>query len=158
MELYIRLQAQTIAAAFALGAAAGVIYDLLRTVRINRRRRLLTHATDLLYVLAVGWALLRFALSLGQGELRLYVLPCAGLGGLFYWRLLAPVFRGIWQFWWGTAAQLWHWMGRPIRIFLGFCKKVWISVKKVIAFLKKYSKIKLYKRKDAAGQEEAKDA
>ena len=75
MELYIRLQVQTIAAALALGAAAVLVYELLRTVRLNRRRRWVTHLTDGVYVLAVFWALLRFTLSIGQGELRLYVLP-----------------------------------------------------------------------------------
>ena len=32
MELYIRLQVQTIAAAFAMGCAAALLYDLLRTL------------------------------------------------------------------------------------------------------------------------------
>ena len=72
MELYIRLQVQTIAAALALGAAAVLVYELLRTVRLNRRRRWVTHLTDGVYVLAAFWALLRFTLSIGQGELRLY--------------------------------------------------------------------------------------
>ena len=35
MELYIRLQVQTIAAALALGAAAVLVYELLRTVRLD---------------------------------------------------------------------------------------------------------------------------
>ena len=59
MELYIRLQVQTIAVALALGAAAVLVYELLRTVRLNRRRRWVTHLTDGVYVLAVFWALLR---------------------------------------------------------------------------------------------------
>ena len=71
MELYIRLQAQTIAAAFALGVAAVLVYELLRALRVTWRRRGVTHLTDLVYVLVVGWAFLRFALSIGQGELRL---------------------------------------------------------------------------------------
>ena len=83
MELYIRLQVQTIAAAFAMGCAAALLYDLLRTLRLARRRRTVTHLTDLVYVLAVGWAFLQFALAIGQGELRLYVLPCAALGAIF---------------------------------------------------------------------------
>lgn len=94
MELYIRLQVQTIAAALALGAAAVLVYELLRTVRLNRRRRWVTHLTDGVYVLAAFWALLRFTLSIGQGELRLYVLPCAALGALLSRQLLAPFFPG----------------------------------------------------------------
>lgn len=144
MELYLRLQAQTIAAAFAMGCAAALVYDLLRTLRLARRRRMVTHLTDLVYVLAVGWAFLRFALSIGQGELRLYVLPCAALGALFSWRMLAPFFRPVWRFWLGAAAQMVRLLWQPLRLLLHFCKKVWVSAKKAIAFLKKFCKIKLY--------------
>ena len=156
MELYIRLQVQTIAAALALGAAAVLVYELLRTVRLNRRRRWVTHLTDGVYVLAVFWALLRFTLSIGQGELRLYVLPCAALGALLSRQLLAPFFRSVWQFWWGVAAQTGRWLCRPVILFLHFCKKVLVLAQKNIAFLKKIGKIKLYRKKNAA--KEAKDA
>ncbi len=156
MELYIRLQAQTIAAALALGAAAVLVYELLRTVRVNWRRRWVTHLTDGVYVLAVLWALLRFALSIGQGELRLYVLPCAALGALLARRFLAPFFRGVWQFWWGAAVQMGRWLCRPVTIFFHFSKKVWNLTQKAIAFLKKTCKIKLYGKKNAA--KEAEDA
>lgn len=156
MELYIRLQAQTIAAALALGAAAVLVYELLRTVRINWRRRWVTHLTDAVYVLALLWALLRFALAIGQGELRLYVLPCATLGAFFSWRFLAPFFRGVWQFWWGAAVQMGRWLCRPVVFFLHFCKKIWVLAQKAIAFLKKIGKIKLYGKKNAA--KEAEDA
>ena len=106
MELYIRLQLQTMGAAFGLGCGAMLVYDLLRTVRLARRRRAVTHVTDLLYVLAVGWALLRFALSIGRGELRLYVLPCAALGTFFSLKVLAPVFRPVWRFWLDAAPRI----------------------------------------------------
>ena len=47
MELYIRLQVQTIAAAFAMGCAAALLYDLLRSLRLARRRRTVPHLTEL---------------------------------------------------------------------------------------------------------------
>ena len=56
MELYIRLQLQTMGAAFGLGCGAMLVYDLLRTVRLARRQRAVTHVTDLLYVLGAGGA------------------------------------------------------------------------------------------------------
>ena len=130
MELYIRLQVQTIAAAFAMGCAAALLYDLLRTLRLARRRRTVTHLTDLVYVLAVGWAFLQFALAIGQGELRLYVLPCAALGAIFSWRMLVPFFRPIWQFWLGAAVYMGRLLWQPVRMLLHFCKKVWISAEK----------------------------
>ena len=158
MELYIRLQVQTITAAFAMGCAAALLYDLLRTLRLARRRRTVTHLTDLVYVLAVGWAFLRFALAIGQGELRLYVLPFAALGAIFSWRVLAPVFRPIWRFWLGAAAQTGRFLWQPVRVLLHFCKKVWNSAKKAIAFFKKFCKIKLYRKKGALPQDEEGEA
>lgn len=157
MELYIRLQVQTIAAAFAMGCAAALLYDLLRTLRLARRRRTVTHLTDLVYVLAVGWAFLQFALAIGQGELRLYVLPCAALGAIFSWRILVPLFRPIWQFWLGAAVH----MGRLYGSRCGcsyILQKVWISAEKAIAFFKKYCKIKLYRKKGALPQDEEGEA
>lgn len=154
MELYIRLQVQTIGAALAVGCAIAVVYDLLRTVRLARRRRAVTHITDVIFVLAVGWVLLRFALSIGRGELRLYVLPCAALGALAYLRLLAPILRPVWRFWLGAAAQMGRMLWAPLKILWQFCKKVWKSVQKAIAFLKKSSKIKIYRKKAAPAQDE----
>ncbi len=158
MELYIRLQVQTIAAAFAMGCAAALLYDLLRTLRLARRQRTVTHLTDLVYVLALGWAFLQFALAIGQGELRLYVLPCAALGAIFSWRVLVPFFRPIWQFWLGAAVHMGRLLWQPVRMLLHFCKKVWISAEKAIAFFKKYCKIKLYWEKGALPQDEEGEA
>lgn len=136
MELYIRLQVQTIAAAFAMGCAAALLYDLLRTLRLARRRRTVTHLTDLVYVLAVGWAFLQFALAIGQGELRLYVLPCAALGAIFSWRILVPLFRPIWQFWLGAAVHMGRLLWQPVRMLLHFCKKYGFQRKKPLPFSK----------------------
>ena len=131
MEVYIRLQLQTAGAALALGWAAGLLYDLLRTARLALRRRWVTHVTDLLYVLAVGWALLRFALTIGQGELRLYVLPCAALGSIGYLYLFSRWLRPLWRFWAGVAAVFGGFFLKPAKLFLLFLKKA-------IYFFQKY--------------------
>ena len=117
MELYIRLQVQTIAAAFAMGCAAALLYDLLRTLRLARRRRTVTHLTD-----------------------------------------LVPLFRPIWQFWLGAAVYMGRLLWQPVRMLLHFCKKVWISAEKAIAFFKKNCKIKLYRKKGALPQDEEGEA
>ena len=158
MELYIRLQLQTMGAAFGLGCGAMLVYDLLRTVRLARRRRAATHETDRLEVLAGGGALLRCALSSGRGELRLYVLPCAALGAFFSLKVLAPIFRPVWRFWLEAAVQMGRYLWRPVQLFWHFCKKVWHSAEKVIAFLKKNSKIKIYRKKGAPPQDEEGDS
>lgn len=143
MELYIRLQLQTILSAIALGAAAGLVYDLLRSVRIRCREKAVTYLTDSAYVLALGWALLRFALSIGQGELRLYVLPCALLGGIMYWHFLTPILRPLWQFWWGVAAQFFRWILIPVSFIQVFFKIIQVKIKKIIYFFHNFCKIKI---------------
>ena len=71
--------------AAALGAAAGAVYDLLRLVRLRRRRdRRLTHGLDAAFLLLVAPALLWYALRVGQGELRLIMLTAMGLGAAVY--------------------------------------------------------------------------
>ena len=145
--------------AAALGAASAMVYDLLRTVRLRRRRdRQLTGLLDGLYIAVLGFLLLWFALRIGQGELRLYVLPCAALGAIFSWRVLVPFFRPIWQFWLGAAVYMGRLLWQPVRMLLHFCKKVWISAEKAIAFFKKYCKIKLYRKKGALPQDEEGEA
>ena len=69
MENHIPQQAAALAAAAALGVAGAVLYDLLRSVRLRRRRsRALTHALDGLYTLAAATLTLWLALGLGAGS------------------------------------------------------------------------------------------
>ena len=75
MENHVSQQLSAYLTAAALGAASAMFYDLLRTVRLRRRRnRRLTGALDAVYIAVQGFLLLWFALRIGQGELRLYML------------------------------------------------------------------------------------
>ena len=87
MENYVAGQLAALGTAVALGAAGGLVYDLLRVLR--RRRPGLTHAADAVFglvcLLGALWALTR----VGGGEPQLYLLLGAGAGMLLY--LLAGV-------------------------------------------------------------------
>ena len=78
MENYVAGQLAALGAAVALGAAGGLVYDLLRVLR--RRRPGLTHAADAVFggmcLLGALWALTR----VGGGEPQLYLLLGAGAG------------------------------------------------------------------------------
>jgi hypothetical protein len=88
MELPVGLQLRELGLALALGAAFGILYDLLRPLR---RGRITTSLTDLLYVLAVFISLPAFALYAGRGRLRLFALGAMALsGGL--WLQISGVF------------------------------------------------------------------
>ena len=72
MENHVSQQLSAYLTAALLGAASAMVYDLLRTVRLRRRRdRRLTAALDAVYIAAMALLLLWFALRVGQGELRL---------------------------------------------------------------------------------------
>lgn len=106
--------------AAALGAAAGAIYDLLRLVRLRRRRdRRLTHGLDAAFLLLVAPAMLWYALRVGQGELRLIMLTAMGLGAAVYLLALSPLMRPLWDFWLSAAVST----GRLL----------WLPVKKITA-------------------------
>ena len=89
MENHVSQQLSAYLTAAALGAASAMCYDLLRTVRLRRRRnRRLTGALDAVYIAVQGLLLLWFALRIGQGELRLYMLTGMALGALLYLSLI----------------------------------------------------------------------
>ena len=75
MENHVSQQLTAYLTAALLGAASAMVYDLLRAVRLRRRRdRRLTGLADGLYITVVGLLLLWFTLRIGEGELRLYML------------------------------------------------------------------------------------
>ena len=93
MENYVAGQLAALGAAVALGAAGGLVYDLLRVLR--RRRPGLTHAADAVFggmcLLGALWALTR----VGGGEPQLYLLLGAGAGMLLYLLAAAPLLRPL---------------------------------------------------------------
>ena len=131
MENHVSQQLSAYLTAAALGAASAMCYDLLRTVRLRRRRnRRLTGALDAVYIAGQGLLLLWFALRIGQGELRLYMLTGMALGALLYGLTLPPLLRPLWDFWLDAAVQCCRLLCRPAAILA-----CW--VKKAAAFLKK---------------------
>ena len=87
MENYVAGQLAALGTAVALGAAGGLVYDLLRVLR--RRRPGLTHAADAVFggmcLRGALWALTR----VGGGEPQLYLLlrrccgPCGNSGPMW---------------------------------------------------------------------------
>ncbi len=68
-------QARCFLASLLLGFILSLLYDLLRAVRLQRAtKRRFTSALDLLYCAAFALLTFLFALRIGGGELRLYML------------------------------------------------------------------------------------
>ena len=97
-------QLSALGAAAALGAAGGLVYDLLRVLR--RRRPGLTHAADGLFALLCLLGTLWVLTQVGGGEPQLYMLLGAGAGMALYLLLAAPALRPLWEFWADVAGEL----------------------------------------------------
>lgn len=121
-----------------LGIAAALLYDLLRAVRMRRKRlRLLSEALDVLYCVSLAALCFFFALRIGGGELRIYMLLGALLGAVFYFALLADLFRPLWDFWAETLFALLHLLRLPFRFLKTFYGKLTKLCKRLFLFFGK---------------------
>ena len=138
MENHIGQQALTLALSWALGAVCAMFYDLLRSVRLRRRRsKPLTHALDAVYALAVLVLALWLAVAVGGGQLRLYMLTGAGAGALLWWLWPGRALRPAWDFWLDAAADVLHWLLGPLRWLVRQGGKVRRFCKRVFSFGRK---------------------
>lgn len=146
MEIYIGQQLLDLGAAMLLGIVCGMMYDLLRPVRLRRRyNKPLTHVVDIVFVLIVLLAVFLFALRIGQGEFRLFMLCGFLAGGVLYFLLLSPLLRPLWDFWAQAAACFLSLLWKPIALLGRTTKKIGTAAKKYFHFLRKYATIKQYK-------------
>jgi spore cortex biosynthesis protein YabQ len=140
MENYISDQLISFLRSALLGLMAGVVYDLLRAVRLRRARsRVLTHLLDAVYVLSALLVLFLFTLRQGDGELRLYMLLAIALGLSFYFLLLGGIFRPLWSFWVDVLISLLKILWKPAGFLLCCGKKFQIYIKKLFYFWCKYA-------------------
>ena len=147
MENHVSQQLSAYLTAALLGAASAMVYDLLRTVRLRRRRdRRLTAALDAVYIAAMSLLLLWFALRVGQGELRLYMLTGMALGALLYGLTLPPLLRPLWDFWLDAAVQFVRLLCRPAVLLVRWLKKAAAFRKKHFSFFRACATMKEKRR------------
>ncbi len=73
-------------AALGLGFLLGVLYDLLRTVRLSlTNSKIAVVFFDLLYFFLFGLCTFLFILALNKGEVRSYIIAGELIGGAFYY-------------------------------------------------------------------------
>ena len=124
MTVDVMQQARAMCQGLLLGGGLGVLYDLLRVVRVRGRLRWLRGAADLLFWLAAVWALFRWSLAAWGGQVRLYGAALCLMGGGLYFRLLSP---GV--LWLGyRLADL---IGAILGIFAWPGKQCWQIFKKI---------------------------
>ena len=89
MEIWVWEQARFLAGAVGLGAAVGLVYDLLRILRVRLPLPLLGGLLDLSFWLGVTAALFLYTAAAGRGEVRVYLLAGVALGGACYFRAVS---------------------------------------------------------------------
>jgi cell division protein FtsB len=129
-----------------LGASLGLAYDWLRMLRRIRPGRLLALLADGAFCLGGLWLLMSLALSAG-GELRLYLILAAGLGGALYFVLFGALLRPLWGFWLGAAAGTLRVLRLPLEQFVILMKKARKKAKRLFYFWHKYVIIIVQQRK-----------
>jgi len=131
-------QARTLLTSVVLGLSLALLYDLLRAVRLRRRgSRALTGALDAVYCLALALSGLAFALRIGGGELRLYVLFAAFAGAVLFFAALSPLLRPLWDFWARTLFELLRLMRLPLRALKNFRRNLHKTFKRCFLFCRR---------------------
>lgn len=149
MENYVSAQLRELLTSVALGSGAAFVYDVLRTARLlDRRDHLLTHLLDGLFVTALGAGALFLSFSLGNGELRLFMLTGAALGAILWFSLFSGLLRPVWEAWCAAlvaAAQL---LLKPLSFLWYLLQKGCLIVKKGFSFLLSWGKMRYHHTKE----------
>ena len=87
MSLHPLAQLGQVALALGLGAALGLLFDVLRVPRRHVRRAFLRAVLDAVFCLAVGLTVFAFGMAAGSGQVRLFMFLAiaAGWTGYFAW-------------------------------------------------------------------------
>lgn len=87
MSLHPLAQLGQVALALGLGAALGLLFDVLRVPRRHARRAFLRAVLDAVFCLAVGLTVFAFGMAAGSGQVRLFMFLAiaAGWTGYFAW-------------------------------------------------------------------------
>lgn len=127
MSLHPLAQLGQVALALGLGAALGLLFDVLRVPHRHARRAFLRAVLDAVFCLAVGLTVFAFGMAAGSGQVRLFMFLAiaAGWTGYFAW-VSGQVLPPLEQFS-RRCAQKTRQFAAPGQ---KFAKKVWIFAKK----------------------------
>lgn len=142
MEISISGQAAAFGGAMALGMAAGLLYDLFRILRFRAARRVLSAGLDLLFWVAVTAALFSYALTAGNGQLRIFMILGLFLGAFLYFLLFSGLMLRLGYKTADLIALLFHFLMLPLLKSLKFLKKTKEKFKNVFHYFARWYRIK----------------
>ena len=141
MRVDIAAQVTAVWQAAALGAAAGVLYDLFRILRVRIRLPLLGPVLDFLFWVVLTGVLFLWSQWAWGGPVRLYGVAFLFFGGVAYFRLLSP---GLLWLGYRVADGVAFCTGillLPLRLWLWAMKKIQKLAKNIFRFRSKWYKI-----------------
>ena len=140
-------QARTLLSSVLLGMALALLYDLLRALRLRRRKsRAFTDALDAAYCLALILSGVGFALRIGEGEIRLYSLIAAAVGAAVFFAVFSPLLRPLWDFWARVLFELLRLLRLPLRALKKFERNLHKTAKRLFLFWRRSLIIGSYRR------------
>lgn len=142
MKISVAEQAVVFTGAVVLGLGVGVLYDLMRLLRRHVRLPLLGSVLDLLFWSITTIALFCFVVSVGDGEVRIYVLLAVLGGAVAYFLSLSAWILSLGELLVDGLAALFRCVLMPIRLSGRIIKKIRKKLKNLFLYRRKWYKIK----------------
>jgi hypothetical protein len=141
MEIAVSGQAAEAALSLALGAAVGIIYDLLRAIRRRLSGKAVTAIADGLFwiICAIGLFLLGF--GVGHGRQRIFMTVLAFLGAVLYFLTASRIIFAFWMLVTGGIGIILKFLLAPLGIIKKFLRKILGILKKIFSSWGKWYKI-----------------
>lgn len=152
MEISIPHQLLEAAASLLLGVAAGFLYDFFRVIRRRLKLKIVTFLMDTLFWLICGTALFLMGLSLGGGEVRIFMMLLGILGAAVYFSTLSRLTVTLCE---KLADFLYFVLICLLKPFVWakiLVKKIIDFAKKVFQYYRKWGKIKYHRLSVTSGR------
>jgi len=150
VEISISAQAAAFGGAILIGMAVGLGYDLIRIPRAYIHIPLLGEALDLLFWLLVTVVLFLYAMTAGDGEVRIFMAIALFGGAVFYFLVLSPWIRRFSALMVSAVTAIWRFITFPLVQVARVFKKMLEILKNIFSSCSKW-----YKIKRIPGEEEA---
>ena len=123
-------QAAFFGGAVLLGGAVGVLYDMFRVIRVRIGLRAVGAVLDLLFWTAATAALFVYAVTAGDGEVRVYMILGVLAGAAVYFALLSRWILRLGYLAADFVGLVWGIVTLPLRAILLLYKKIGKKAKK----------------------------
>lgn len=137
IDISLSQQFMEVAATLLMGLALGCLYDIFRLIRQHRGGVFIPVLCDVLFCLFAAAALFVHGMTVGEGELRLYMPFLALCGAILYFFIFGAEFRSIFRKIAGVISKIVRWILKPLKKVAHHIKKYFENLKNIFSRLKK---------------------